>query len=348
MFDRKFLHRCALILALAVISSLSPTAQAAKTPRLKSAAGREDSVTNTILSGRGAPRTSLGVEGDFYIDVTTFTIYGPKKASKWPTGVSLKGPQGEDGKSGERGAAGSSGNGAKGEKGDRGEKGEKGDKGETGERGATGAVGATGPAGSQGSTGAQGPAGPAGVAGSPGATGATGSQGAQGLQGLKGDTGDQGPAGPQGPQGAKGDVGPSEISVGAISFLSSVVGSAGQIAQSETFGTLSSGKSYQVDLTVYGVGVSDTENLPLKLTVLGVGTAVTIDNVQWINTSSRSYRSGQVVFEHAIMARFAINRTISDLGYSLQVQVTTGDTIMNDRPVSFTGSYLIQLVGSVK
>ena len=48
---------------------------------------------NTILNGTVAP-TSQGVNGDFYINTTTSTLYGPKAAGSWPTGVSLIGPTG--------------------------------------------------------------------------------------------------------------------------------------------------------------------------------------------------------------------------------------------------------------
>ena len=62
------------------------------------AAGRTNSnVTNTVLNGKGVPSIKLGVNGDFYIDVTTFNIYGPKANNKWPAPISLKGPSGTNG-----------------------------------------------------------------------------------------------------------------------------------------------------------------------------------------------------------------------------------------------------------
>lgn len=51
----------------------------------------------TILSGTVAPDNSLGSDGDFYIDTTTSTIYGPKASGTWPAGVSLVGPPGSSG-----------------------------------------------------------------------------------------------------------------------------------------------------------------------------------------------------------------------------------------------------------
>lgn len=38
-----------------------------------------------ILYGSGAPTDDIGVDGDFYFDTTTGTLYGPKAGGKWPT-----------------------------------------------------------------------------------------------------------------------------------------------------------------------------------------------------------------------------------------------------------------------
>ena len=120
----------------------------------------------TVLSGAGAPSVGLGVDGDFYINTTANTIYGPKASGAWGSPVSLVGPQGATGA--------------------------------TGPQGPTGAQGPQGPQGPAGSTGDTGPAGPQGPTGAAGPTGATGATGATGPQGPIGDTG---PAGPQGPTG---------------------------------------------------------------------------------------------------------------------------------------------------
>ena len=56
----------------------------------------------TILSGAVDPTTE-GVDGDFYINTTTSTLFGPK-ATTWPAGVSLVGPAGTDGEDGANGA----------------------------------------------------------------------------------------------------------------------------------------------------------------------------------------------------------------------------------------------------
>jgi len=51
----------------------------------------------TILSGSGSPSAGLGANGDFYIDIDAWEIYGPKTSGSWGTGTSLVGPQGFQG-----------------------------------------------------------------------------------------------------------------------------------------------------------------------------------------------------------------------------------------------------------
>lgn len=84
----------------------------------------------TVLNGTSDP-TTVGVDGDFYLNTTSSTLFGPKASGAWPAGVSLVGP--------------------------------------TGPQGATGPDGAQGPAGPQGLQGLQGEVGPAGPEGPAGA-----------------------------------------------------------------------------------------------------------------------------------------------------------------------------------
>jgi hypothetical protein len=56
---------------------------------------------NSVLNGTVDPTTE-GVDGDFYINTFTNTIFGPK-ATTWPAGVSLIGPAGNDGTDGVNG-----------------------------------------------------------------------------------------------------------------------------------------------------------------------------------------------------------------------------------------------------
>lgn len=215
------------IISIALILCI-PMASADAVAKPKAAGRTAASIPNTILSGFGAPSNSIGIDGDFYIDIKNLNIYGPKM-KKWPAAVSLKGTNGSDGTDGKSGSdgrtitnastvAGPIGNqGSQGVQGTAGDVGIKGEQGLRGEVGATGAQGIAGPIGVQGPigltgvTGSQGPAG-SGSQGAPGATGATGSQGPSGATGSQGPagsgaTGSQGPAGPTGTNGANGNVG---------------------------------------------------------------------------------------------------------------------------------------------
>ena len=53
---------------------------------------------NTILNGITAPATSLGANGDFYLNTATSTLFGPKANGVWPgNGTVLIGPKGDSG-----------------------------------------------------------------------------------------------------------------------------------------------------------------------------------------------------------------------------------------------------------
>lgn len=164
---------------------------------------------NNLHSGEGPP-ADQGTNGDWYVDITTKRLYGPKTDSGWAGQPVAIGTQSLDGtprstalKTADTGLQGAKGD--KGDKGDTGDTGPQGPQGEIGPAGATGATGATGPQGPQGPQGEQGPQGDTGPAG---ATGATGPQGPQGDTGLTGATGATGATGPQGPQGETGPQGP--------------------------------------------------------------------------------------------------------------------------------------------
>ena len=49
---------------------------------------------NTVLNGTITPTTLIGANGDFYINTTTNTIYGPKTSSGWGVGTLLTGNNG--------------------------------------------------------------------------------------------------------------------------------------------------------------------------------------------------------------------------------------------------------------
>ena len=53
--------------------------------------GQDGEDGSQIYSGTGAPAASLGVEGDYYLDKSSYELYGPKSSSGWETPISLKG-----------------------------------------------------------------------------------------------------------------------------------------------------------------------------------------------------------------------------------------------------------------
>ena len=61
---------------------------------------------NQFLYGTVAPTAGIGADGDFYIDMTTYYLYGPKASGTWPAGVSLVGPAGTNGTNGTNGTDG--------------------------------------------------------------------------------------------------------------------------------------------------------------------------------------------------------------------------------------------------
>lgn len=58
----------------------------------------------TVLYGAANPSPTDGVNGDFWINTTTWTIFGPKASGTWPSGTGLIGPAGSPGEDGIDGA----------------------------------------------------------------------------------------------------------------------------------------------------------------------------------------------------------------------------------------------------
>ncbi len=62
---------------------------------------------NTVLNGTGPPSSTVGNNGDFYVDTAADVLYGPKSGGAWPMpGTSLIGPAGAAGPTGAAGAMG--------------------------------------------------------------------------------------------------------------------------------------------------------------------------------------------------------------------------------------------------
>ncbi|WP_461639871.1 hypothetical protein [Labilibaculum euxinus] len=56
--------------------------------------GQDGANGSKILSGEGDPEVEDGEKGDFYLNTTSFTLYGPKIDSGWSAGLMLKGADG--------------------------------------------------------------------------------------------------------------------------------------------------------------------------------------------------------------------------------------------------------------
>ena len=152
-----------------------------------------------IHSGLTPPNNSLGSIGDYYLDLSSYNLYGSKTAEGWGNPINLKGLQGEKGEPGRPGD--------KGDKGDPGRPGDKGDKGDPGKKGDKGDPGRPGDKGDKGDPGIQGIPGQKGDPGERGERGERGLKGERGKQGFKGEPGPKGEPGAPGKQGEPGPKG---------------------------------------------------------------------------------------------------------------------------------------------
>jgi len=275
------------------------------------AAGRTaKSIANTVLSGEGVPAKTLGINGDFYIDIKTMNMYGPKKNNSWPLPVSMRGPQGPAGIAGADGKNASASSVS------------------AGTAGAAGPQGPAGPAGPKGDTGATGPQGPAGPAGS--------NTGTAGPAGPKGDTG------ATGAQGPKGDAGsfPSIQSVNLTQWTMSTATPGGG-SESSGFGSLLAGKKYFFSVVVSGklaTNVSTFRTVPeLKCS----------DNSATLNYDfTYGFAPSSDATEDYNRISFFITGTVSVTSNS-SFSVLVKDVLGSGRSVTLNGKAFIHEVGSI-
>ncbi|WER47483.1 hypothetical protein CupriaWKF_08030 [Cupriavidus sp. WKF15] len=83
-----------------------PKADGTWPPGVPLGGGSPGSGGGTVLTGVGAPGNNIGADGDYYLDTSTWTLYGPKANGQWPAGVALVGQPGSG-----SGGSGSSGGG---------------------------------------------------------------------------------------------------------------------------------------------------------------------------------------------------------------------------------------------
>ena len=281
------------------------------------AAGRSTTaVLNTILNGKGAPKSSLGTDGDFYIDTRSLLIYGPKAKGKWPTPQSIQGPtgpSGSDGKNGSDGKTVSTSNvntvvGPQGIQGPIGPVGPQGEKGEQGLPGVAGAPGPAGPAGASGSNGAQGPAGPAGATGAKGETGTSGS---------------------------------SEITVIDIPQWTLSTSTPFSYSSSTAFGNLETGINYKFEAYVFGT--SDLANLVLGIDVIATNATVSF---AYLRSDARyaTYSTSRIKYSFFITG--TISSVQSETALTLRMIDAYGET--GGGALTLTGKAYITPIGAIK
>src|SRR5882724_4565605 len=61
------------------------------------ATGATGATGNSLLFGSGDPGGATGVDGNFYINTASHTLFGPKASGTWPSGTPLVGPTGATG-----------------------------------------------------------------------------------------------------------------------------------------------------------------------------------------------------------------------------------------------------------
>jgi hypothetical protein len=253
---------------------------------------------NTLLSGKGAPKSTVGIDGDFYIDTNKMNIYGPKTKGKWPAAVSLKGEPGTNGTNGIAGATGAKGSSP------------------TGSDGAPGLIGPAGPAGAPGATG------PAG-SGSPGAPGAAGNNGASGSNGTNGSNGATGLIGATGPKGETGTVGltgpagSSSPTMGLLTFTT-MIGTTTSTS-SKDFGNFAIGKNYIVQLLLHGLSPTGAAKL-IKFAVSSPDSLVVLTS-DYVVLNGYTSRSGFREQETSIVATILVNGSNTTHEYFLSATI---------------------------
>jgi hypothetical protein len=290
------------------------------------AAGRSSTTPiNTILNGKGAPKSSLGIDGDFYIDTRSLLIYGPKRKGKWPTPQSIQGPTGPSGNDGKNGADGKASsntnvNNVAGPQGPQGLTGPQGEKGEKGDQGLPGAIG------------------PAGLPGAPGANGANGSSGAPGPQGPQGP---QGATGPSGAKGETGTVGPSEVTVIDIPQFTLGTSVGYTFAASQAFGTLKANNSYKFEIFIRAN--SNILGLVLGADLLASGGVL---QFSYIRSDFRIVNYSTAPASYGFLISGTIQIAGADSSLVVRIIDAYGDS--GQAPLVFSGKAYITLVGAIR
>ena len=341
------------LIACAVIASLTITPQAfpaGKSGLIIKKAGRSStSIPNTILSGTGIPAKTIGIDGDFYIDIKNANLYGPKTKGVWKLATSLRVVDTKQQSVPVAGVDGSKGNtGEQGIPGPIGETGPAGIKGADGANGATGLTGATGLAGASGLRGETGLTGSKGDTGNSGSNGTDGAPGAQGNRGTDGTNGTPGAAGADGAPGAAGADGASGSSIAywkTISFASFVPDYAGALQDSVAFFTIPANGNYTFEVMLNGLlPLTNVEDMKFNARVVCTPSCSSISQyVIASNSISNANLADNKQFGMRIMGVISNVAALTEL----KIQLTARAAVTSVADVQFVGSALINKVGSV-
>ena len=351
------MKRKTTLIALTLIAALISAPQAfpaGKTAIVIKKAGRSSTlIPNTILSGNGVPSKTIGIDGDFYIDIKNANLYGPKTKSIWKIATSLRIVDTRElavpaaGSDGAKGATGLTG--ATGSTGATGYTGATGATGSIGATGATGATGAKGADGTNGAPGAKGDTGLTGLTGAAGADGAAGAKGDVGSIGSKGDAGATGAAGSNGTPGTNGSNGAAGISNAfwvALPMTNVPTDFSGGIKDSTAFYTLEQNTNYLFEVMLTGLlPISSTEDLYIGANILCTSNCTNFNQFA-IASNSISYANNNKSkqFGIRIMGSYANGATTPALSTRFTVKTASSIALTS---IDFVGYALITKVGSI-
>ena len=294
-----------ILLALVLLAPTSSAHSAGRTAK---------NVTNTILNGKGAPKISIGIDGDFYIDTRSMLMYGPKKKGCWPAPSNLQGPTGPSGAPGTPGKSGSDG---------------KTISSASTISGPQGPAGPTGPQGLIGLPGASGPAGPTGPAGKDGAPGSSGPAGSPGGSGPAGATGPQGPAGP------------SEVTVVDIPEWTLSSAAPFSFSPSGSLGIIDVGQSIKFEIFIYGT--SSSPNLVLGADLVAPNATV---KVSYLRADDRYTSYSANFHRYTLYLSGTIKNVLGPSNLAVRVIDSYGES--GATPLTLKGTAYITLVSSIK
>ena len=325
-----------ILIALTLITSLISTAQAfpaGKTSVVVKKAGRSSSsIPNTILSGNGIPSKTIGIDGDFYIDLKNINLYGPKTKGVWKLVTSLRiadtkelvppiaGTDGAKGNTGLTGATGSAGT-----------PGAVGPAGAVGAAGLSGINGAAGPAGAIGPAGLKGDTGLTGGLGSSGSNGTNGTNGVDGTPGVKGDTGSAGLKGDTGSAGSNGSAGVNGTN--GFNGNDGAPGAKGSDGTNGAPGTSGTNGTNGVDGTPGSAGAAGISNAYwVALPSVSISAATVGGMTDWINFGAAP-EAGSFIYEMILDGTFSGPDPV-DLAISFQVLAAGVATSFHSRVLS--------------